>query len=210
MIPDFSAPIVGVREWRIEAKLMQTGFSLKSLAAADVWRPKEVKKAKCTTRLKTNCGGAPSLYCTCGLHAFYSHYLYRMKGNALEVGGRGIAGIVTGWGRFCEDQWGFRSEYMQLEALIAPKRRLARARSLSTTYSVPLISVDEIDLFIENLDGVVFEGEPPFASSTGEAARVVFLKWREAIAESKERNGEHGQAEKEENKRANKDAEGAA
>jgi hypothetical protein len=171
------SPLMGVREWSVgnDGELGSTGMG-------GVWS-KGTQKATC----KSNVFGvtfryhadefampnqrhrAPHKSCGCGLYAFYNHDALIKHGDNISAKLDGISGVVSAWGKIIRCEYGFRAEYMKLEALIIEHAERSfwgttldmreAYRSLAERHGVPLIKSYEISAFMGLSGGSVLECE---------------------------------------------------
>jgi hypothetical protein len=170
---------MGVREWRVDDK-----GALRSTNVGGAWLGREVK-ARClkpdfdnfwyTTNMMPRFienleHPAPHRGCGCGLYAFYDLDSCKEHGDNFSHSSSGIRGVVSAWGKTISAEYGFRSEYMRLEALIAEREPLdywgaelsliPAYESLAKKHGCALIKSEEVSAFMGLSGGVVLESDP--------------------------------------------------
>lgn len=157
--PDCTAPLIGVREWRLLWRDRAHGTALASLITSHVWRRSE--EAYCRHYRR-----APHPECGCGLYAFYDWKLCNLFGAGLRE--NGIAGIVSATGDIELHEHGFRAERMKIEALLqwpdASWWQRRKYKGVAKRYHVPLLSLKEAETFAQELDGF-WLGSQDFAAN---------------------------------------------
>ena len=171
------APLMGVREWNVgtDGRLLSTGYTY-------TWNP-GVQQAECKDILSVSMPSYPwdDLYesshrhraphrgCGCGLYAFYTYDSMIKHGDNVTHKSNGISGVVSAWGKVIRSEYGFRAEYMKVEAFILeyPKRSYwgtsvdftEAHESLAKKHGVPLIKSFEVSAFMGLSGGSVMECE---------------------------------------------------
>lgn len=182
--PDFPTSLVGVREFSVDHEkgrlhpLHELGFP---------WKPGEDQRALCSGRTfgmpeeyDHDTDGAPVAGCTCGLHSYYNLETLHTQGDRTAQHGGGAAGVVSAWGRIILCEYGFRAQYMRLEAIICGRpsvqimgkmiNLVPAWESLARSYGVPLIWPAGTPHFMTSLGGTILGEQPYKPSITSEAA----------------------------------------
>jgi hypothetical protein len=179
-IKKLDSPLMGVREWNVgkDGKLGST-------SRGGVWS-EGTQKATC----KGGAGfynysldsydllgpvpshPAPHKGCGCGLYAFYTQDSLIKYGDNFTSRIDGVSGVVSAWGKIIRCEYGFRAEYMRVEAFIMEHAERSfwgttvdfrgAYEALAKKYGVPLIKSYEVSAFIGLSGGSVLEcGEAP-------------------------------------------------
>lgn len=113
---------------------------------------------------------APQQGCRCGLYAFYDRGSCEEHGDGLAKES-GVRGVVSAWGNVIRAEYGFRAEYMRLEATISEQKSLKRDfwtahatagpayKALADKHVVPLIKPEEVSVFVQLSGGTVLDPE---------------------------------------------------
>lgn len=178
--PDYFEPIMGVRKWHVkkDGLLYSTGIGRNPLA---LWPPSTTRKAACAdmgvaTRAKDalerpDFHFAPDEEHKCGLYAWVDLETCCERFHEVIEGTMPyIAGVVSAWGEIIPHGYGFRAEYMAIEALIVGQEHvevlgvdiflISTYQALANRYDVPLICPAGVDKFMKER-GVVLEADPP-------------------------------------------------
>lgn len=228
MSETLTRPLMGVREYTVD----DDGFLGSLTGRGGRWEPDAVQKARCERGYTTPPGyqavgnyhpgyayydaatgkrveepayelhDAPNFDCGCGWHAFYDLGLARAYGNGAFW--ENCRAVVSAWGEVVLCKHGFRSEYMQVEAIVVGQRTAAFVgydvdlmdawRALAERYAVPLIEESEIEEFCRGR-GEVLEGrdlmEEAREQSREELRAIVhdLYKGLAKIAQTSERTG---------------------
>jgi hypothetical protein len=191
------APLMGVREWNVgnDGALYSTGM-------ANTWTL-GVQRAKCEsfrsysfsyTHSPTSMpwvndyesySGHPAPYkgCGCGLYGFYDREALKKHGDGFAQK-EGVSGVVSAWGKIIRCAYGFRAEYMKVEAFIVEKESmewwgssidlLPAHRFLAEMHGVPLIKPDEVSAFMGLSGGSVLESQEGTSHVSSDPSNVVF------------------------------------
>lgn len=171
-VPDYTAPLLGVRKWQVE------NGKLNGLFKRGEWARGGEQKAKCDEH-----DSPPAVNCSCGLYAFYDYDLYSQHCGELN-GVEQILGIISARGDIVLAQYGFRAEYMKIEAFLLNKLSISvfgsevsiavAYEAMAKRYGVPLLDPQEVPSFCEELGGVVLgEHEKPPGSDSDSAWTIV-------------------------------------
>lgn len=211
--PDYAEPIIGVRAWRVD----KNGLLYSTTRNTERWMPKEVKEATCDRsesivyhtsarvgalpdpRRKAITHEPPYSGCSCGLYAFYDRRSCKEHGDRFSPDDSYVTGLVSAWGKVILCEYGFRSQYMKLEALVLEQETIEvfgfpvcvreAFKKLSGSYRVPLLSTTEVEAFSKER-GAVFETRPQhepvaltaqLAALTAKPVALIeaILEWRE-------------------------------
>lgn len=151
-IPDLTERVIGFRQWTVgnDCLLRPAGKT-----DAPPWEPGP-QLAQCyvsTLGMRTSCVPVVNDDCHCGFYAL--HNLYDAESYGGLEGGSSVQGIVTAWGRLAVHRDGFRAQYIELMAIIAPPRvkkgegRYAMYKAVANKYNVPLMEYDRAEAFAE-------------------------------------------------------------
>lgn len=168
MIPDYTTPILGVRDWRVSPD-----GTLYSTTRPVPWCPHEEQSARCDRPIadsslhsalfgaspppKLHEHDAPHLGCTCGLYAFYNE-------DPEPLGTSYVRGVVLAWGKIVLCDYGFKAERMKIAALFSPPGSMdgygpiflgGSHRNLAERYGVPLLAPASLETL--GLGGIVME-----------------------------------------------------
>jgi hypothetical protein len=178
-IKKLDSPLMGVREW-----IVGKDGGLRSTGMGGVWS-EGAQKATCRSGRgvyglpchtydryaldPTPSHPAPHKGCGCGLYAFYTQDSLIKHGDNIASRIDGVSGVVSAWGKTIRSEYGFRAEYMKLEALIMEHAErsfwgttldLRNAhQSLAKKHGVPLIKSYEVSAFMGLSGGSVMECE---------------------------------------------------
>lgn len=199
--PDYFEPIMGVREWPVD----EEGYLHSLTGKGDRWEPGEEQAAKC---LRPHYGAlisvigarfnpvtgvfkldepeeepkheAPTKGCMCGLYAWYDRDCAEEHGDG-PLGMQRVRGVVSARGRVVLSEYGFKAEYMKLEAIVAEEATVAlwgatvglkgAHRVLARRYGVPLIEPGEVAAFCEERGAVLAPDPLPEEESPHVLAR---------------------------------------
>ncbi len=183
MSTKLDAPLMGVREWCVYGFMGNPGTNLISTGRALPWS-EGVQEAICAKRVNPERRKdgepfwlppehkAPNYYCTCGLYAYYNRDSY-MDHSEQQASNGGIAGVVSAWGKVFRREYGFRAQFMRLEAFIRmcpDMEYMGKRFDLSGAYQemaerhdVPLIEEEEVSVFMALSGGTVLEPEGSFS-----------------------------------------------
>lgn len=177
--PDYARKLMGVRKWHVgpNGLLHSTGVN-----EDDLWEPGADRKATCLVMNRRRAADAlkgdlhfpPNEDCSCGLHAFVNldtcneyFHAYLRAASGLDPY---ITGVVSARGEVIYAGYGFRAEYMSIEALIIGEECIGflgeeislmpAYRRLAKTYDVPLIYNPEVMSFMKDM-GVVLDAYVP-------------------------------------------------
>lgn len=111
----------------------------------------------------------PHQGCGCGLYAFYDRDSCGEYGDG-RAKESGVRGVVSAWGKVIRHEYGFRAEYMRLEAIILERETMEHFgatvglkgahKNLADRHGVPLIKPEEVSAFVQLSGGTVLEPEP--------------------------------------------------
>ena len=167
--------ILGVRFWQVSVLHTNESSNIQSMIFAHprvVWSPGEVMEARCLGPefdSKVLNHPAPQPYCDCGLYAFYNHKNFEEHGNVGGVDVKShpqIVGLVAAGGDIVHGEYGFKSQYMTIKAIIRTEDQFKiygkpydiepAYQELAARYGVPVINKEDIESFalLENLDMV--------------------------------------------------------
>lgn len=112
---------------------------------------------------------APHQGCGCGLYAFYDRDSCEEYGDGVAKQG-GVRGVVSAWGKVIRAEYGFKAQYMRLEAIILERETMEHFgatvglegahKNLADRHGVPLIKPEEVSAFVQLSGGTVLEPEP--------------------------------------------------
>jgi hypothetical protein len=137
--PDLIEPIAAFRSWRVIDGRLRSPY-------LPVFWDERILEARCSSP-GVPAGGAPHLApepaCGCGIYAYLEP-----DRDFPKIDYRGVAGIVTLWGRIEVHDEGMRAEHAQIEALALYARQSARQKSaiwaIADALGIDLIGLDEI------------------------------------------------------------------
>lgn len=132
LAPDFCAPIVAWRTWRVLAE--EDGFRLVSAVQPTLWEPRREMTAQCLARRRRfsllgrrrlDPHDAPHMQCTCGIYAtkgvglagLYAAPDGRRRKHAVAH----VIGLVSLWGRVLACRNGWRSELAYPARIFVPE-----------------------------------------------------------------------------------------
>jgi hypothetical protein len=128
--PSLFEPVTAYRSWRVVDGRLRSPYR-------PVFWDQPTLEASCVHP-------APGSGCACGIHA-----KFEPDREFPKVDYRGVAGIVTLWGRIEVDRDGMRAEHARVEALALYARSSARLKSalfkIADELDVDLIDLDEIE-----------------------------------------------------------------
>jgi hypothetical protein len=139
--PDLTQKVIGFRQWPYVSRGEETG--LKSAGMGDYfWKPgpnlATCLKTKSSRygQIPTPCLPVANPFCECGFYA-----LHRLEAATHY---QGVTGIVLGWGRISVHDSGWRSQWVEILALINTEggKPDAILRSAAEQYGVPILSKD--------------------------------------------------------------------
>ena len=153
--PDYAAPLVAFRSWRL------SGGRLVSPFIPCRWEGR-LQHAVCydaNRRLTRGEGwlqephASPHPECQCGIYGYFAPGPRSWYGEA-----HWCEGVITAWGRVEVHRDGFRAEHARVEALAVPERvhfpaHRDAVREAADALDVPLLAYAEIDAFAEGLGG---------------------------------------------------------
>jgi glycine cleavage system H protein len=150
--PDFAAPILGFRVWRLRWDGALVPWSA---GAAGAWVP-GVNAAVC---LHGRDHVPPGRECTCGIYALADWQDYRLHDPGQVVG------AIAGWGEVEVHRTGFRAQYACVLGLSVPERCPAKLRELleaaAERYVVPLVPLDALEpIGLEYAQPLAFDAIP--------------------------------------------------
>lgn len=173
--PDYARKLMGVRKWHVRhGRLYSTG-----VLEDNFWTPGADRKATCLKTHRRRAADAltgalhfaPHEDCTCGLYAFVDLDTCNEHGDIFpSVTPQHVVGVVSARGEVIYAGYGFRAEYMSIEALIIGQEYITTFdeeislmpayRKLAKTYDVPLIYNSEVMDFMKEM-GVVLDAYVP-------------------------------------------------
>ncbi len=117
-IPDFVAPLLGWRAWKVRAPLSGPGAcpGLSSVVLDMPWAPRRRFSAEHSFDLGVKCSGLLDIDCSCGIYAFNDPleafvYLMRVRDRLLGMSVEVAIGTVSLWGKVIECELGYKAEY---------------------------------------------------------------------------------------------------
>jgi hypothetical protein len=116
--PDLIEPVLGFRQWRVDAG------GLRSLHRGDRW-PAATFDASCSLGAHPP-SDAPVHTCSCGVHAWYEPTPRLASAGTADL----VCGAVVLWGRIELHAVGMRGEHARVVALALPLGRGAKRRAL--------------------------------------------------------------------------------
>lgn len=128
--PDLVDPVVGYRQWRLEAGRLRSPFS------GTLWET-PVLSARCAMELHEP-GAAPATDCTCGIYAYYDPCP-----RTASLGGGLISGAVVLWGEIELHGNGMRAARCRIVALERPGlpgRKRAGALRAAGVLGIPCVA----------------------------------------------------------------------
>lgn len=128
--PDLVHVITAWRAWRV------SGEKLQALGQNDIWEPKKILEAKCSTAQGHR---APQKACECGVWGFKSldNLIAALKAGNYHK--QSVIGKVSLWGRVIETENGFRAQFAYPEELWLTSSEL---EELGYAYDVPIRMVE--------------------------------------------------------------------
>jgi hypothetical protein len=175
--PDYARKLMGVRRWHVESDglLHSTGVH-----RHDLWPPKADRKATCLAMQGRTAKAvierddfhfAPNEDCVCGLYAWVNLETCLQHGTVpCSPLVPYIGGVVSARGEVIYAGYGFRAEYMSIEALIIGEENITlfneeislmpAYRRLAKLYDVPLLYDPEVMPFMMDM-GVVLDAYVP-------------------------------------------------
>lgn len=157
--PDLTQKVIGFRQWKIEGTLLYPVSTGK-----DPWLPGP-QRAVCAHMKHTGkgvfhdpCIPPVQPYCECGFYALH-------KLSEAQWYGDKIRGIVLGWGRMAVHNEGWRSQFVEIAALIYPqgasKKEKQEVDSLAKTYNVPTVPWDNAEDYAKEFGDYIPESLKP-------------------------------------------------
>lgn len=155
-IQTLDRPLIGVRQYTVDDE----GYLGSLTGRGSRWEPDKPQKAVCERYMEYQDDGthsAPDRDCGCG---YYAHYDFAAHEADLAAAlGRWrseyvpVRAVVSAWGDVDLHETGFRSEFMQVEAIIVdtlahkPLSSWIDLIALAERYAVPLIDEADVDTF---------------------------------------------------------------
>lgn len=117
-VPDFVAPLLGWRAWKVRAPFSGSGAcpGLSSVILDTPWAPRRKFSAEHSFDLGVKCRGLLNLDCSCGVYAFNDPieafaYLMRVRDRLLGMSVEVAMGTVSLWGKVVECESGYKAEH---------------------------------------------------------------------------------------------------
>jgi hypothetical protein len=102
-------PLIAWRAWALTGRRDGTGLLLRPVAGRSrPWKPREITSAACKA---ARFHPAPSVDCTCGLHAAHDPDTLRRARTPA------VLGRVALWGKVIEHEYGYRAEFAYPQSL---------------------------------------------------------------------------------------------
>lgn len=168
-IPDLTQRVIGYRQWSVKDDYELWPVSTQTAGA---WKPGP-QQSRCWTKnggIYMPCVPVVSATCECGWYAL--HKLEDAEGYGGWGGGvTTVQGIVTGWGRMAVHGEGWRSEWVEIMAIICPDSRMEKKgkrlefpeiyRRVARKYGVPLIRYSNATSFAREFGAEMPESLKP-------------------------------------------------
>lgn len=157
--PDLTQKVIGFRQWKIE-----NDFLYPVSTGKDPWLPGP-QRAVCAHYQHTGkgtfhdpCIPAVQPYCECGFYALH-------KLSEAQWYGDKMRGIVLGWGRMAIHNEGWRSQFVEVAALIYPhkanKREKEEVDRIANVYHVATVPWDNAEDYAKEFGDYIPESLKP-------------------------------------------------
>lgn len=181
-IPDLTQKVIGFRQWSVATnnKLYPIGGISKG-----AWEPGP-QHAYCAKHrsiggrnMPDPCIPVVDPYCECGFYALHAL-------SDAHWGGDDLRGIVLGWGRMAIHNEGWRAQFVELAALIYPRRATQQEKEdvdiIAQGYNVPTVEWERAEYYAKEFGDYCPESLKPrsWTKDELEADAEMERQWRHA------------------------------
>jgi hypothetical protein len=142
-IPDFVAPLLGWRAWKVRAPFPESCArpGLGSVILDTSWAPRRRFSAEHSFDLGVKCRGLLDTDCSCGIYAFNDPlaafvYMMRSRDRLLGMSVEVAFGTVSLWGKVVECELGYKAEYAYPHHIYLPASFGRFVPAVSAAYGV--------------------------------------------------------------------------